>query len=416
VTAATHSRRGPQGRRHAAALCCALAVLLTAVAGWPATSTAEPVAPAGQPAPSSGASSSAFDSQGMWIWYVTRSNGGDVPAIIARAERARVGTVYIKAGDGSTGWSQFTGSLVGALHAGGLKVCAWQFVYGDAPYKEANVGAAAVAKGADCLIIDAEGQYEGKYAAADQYISKLRAQIGPDFPVSLAAFPYADFHPAFPYSVFLGPGAAQFNQPQMYWKAIGASVGRVYAHTFVFNRVFERPILPIGQTYDDPGAKTIKRFRRYALNYGAGGVSWWSWQDTGGREWGVLGGRVRKIPGVRPSTALPLLRKGSRGDLVVWAQEHLVAAGQTALPVTGIYASKTTAAVASFQAQNGLLADGVLGTDTWRKLLDFTPIKVPWGTASRRARAASAAPGGAEAPLSAALPPRRNEIDPGPNS
>jgi Putative peptidoglycan binding domain len=421
VIAATHPRRRPQGRRPAAALCCILAALLISIA-LPAEAAADPVAPAeptapsagAPPTPSGGASASAFDSQGMWIWYVTRSNGGDVPAIVARAKRSRIGTVYVKAGDGPTAWSQFTSSLVAALHAGGLKVCAWQFVYGKAPYKEANVGAAAVAKGADCLVIDAEGQYEGKYAAADQYINKLRAQVGPAFPVSLAAFPYVDYHPGFPYSVFIAPGAAQFNQPQMYWKAIGTTVGRVYAHTYLFNRVFGRPIYPIGQTYEDPGERTIKRFRRYAINYGAGGVSWWSWQETGGREWGVLGRRVRKMRGVRPSTELPLLRKGSRGDLVVWAQEHLVAAGQPSLPVTGIYAGKTAAAVASFQSQNGLLADGMLGTDTWRKLLGYTPIKVPWGTASRRARAASAAPGGATAPLSASLPPRRNEIDPRP--
>ncbi len=413
MTADSHQRHGRRGRRHSGLLFCALVALLIAVAALPASAAADPVAPGGQPAPG-GSGSSPFDSQGMWIWYVTRSNGGDVPAIIARAKQARVRTVYIKAGDGSTGWSQFTSALVSVLHAGGLRVCAWQFVYGSAPLKEANVGAAAVAKGADCLIIDAEGQYEGKYASADQYITKLRAQIGPDFPVSLAGFPYVDFHPGFPYSVFLGPGGAQFDQPQMYWKAIGASVGRVYAHTYLFNRVFERPISPIGQTYDDPGQKSIKRFRRYAINYGAGAVSWWSWQDTGGREWGVLGSKVGKIPGLRPSTELPLLRKGSRGDLVVWAQEHLIAAGQTTLPVTGIYASKTSAAVAAFQAQNGLLADGQLGTDTWNKLLTYTPVKVPWGTASRTARAGSAALGGASAPLSASLPARGDEIDPGP--
>ena len=135
-----------------------------------------------------------------------RSSGGTAARIIARAKRSHVGTVYIKAGDGVGGWRQFTKSLVSSLHAGGLKVCAWQFVYGDAPVKEANVAAAAVAKGADCLMIDAEGQYEGKYASADRYMRKLRAQIGADFPVSLAAFPYVDYHPAFPYSVFLGPG------------------------------------------------------------------------------------------------------------------------------------------------------------------------------------------------------------------
>ena len=142
---------------------------------------------------------SPFVRQGMWIWYVDQSQGGSVPAILRTAHRHGIGTVYIKAGDGATRWDQFNGALVRALHHGGLKVCAWPFVYGDAPVAEAKVGAAAVKKGADCLVIDAESDYEGKYAAADRYIRTLRAAIGEDFPLSLAGFPYVDYHPSFPY-------------------------------------------------------------------------------------------------------------------------------------------------------------------------------------------------------------------------
>ena len=246
MTASPYWQLGRQPRRRAVAARCAIALVLALTT---AAAIAQPAAADTGAAPGSGtANASAFDAQGMWIWYISRSNGGNVPQIIARAHRARIGTVYVKASDGSTAWSQFTSSLVSALHAGGLKVCAWQFVYGSAPYKEANLGAAAKAKGADCLIIDAEGQYEGKYASADKYIRKLRSQVGPNFPVSLAAFPYVDYHPGFPYSVFLGPGGAQYNQPQMYWKTIGTSVGNVYAHTYLYNRVYQRPIYPIGQT------------------------------------------------------------------------------------------------------------------------------------------------------------------------
>ena len=414
MTAAPQWPAGRQPRCRAVVARCAIALVLALAA---AGGIAQPAAADTVPAPGSGtANASGFDAQGMWIWYISRSNGGNVPQIIARAHRARIGTVYVKASDGSTGWSQFTSSLISALHAGGLKVCAWQFVYGSSPYKEANLGAAAKAKGADCLIIDAEGQYEGKYASADKYIRKLRSQVGPNFPVSLAGFPYVDYHPGFPYSVFLGPGGAQYNQPQMYWKTIGTSVGNIYAHTYLYNRVYQRPIYPIGQTYEAPGLRTMKKFRRYAINYGATGVSWWSWQETTGREWGVLAKRVGRMRGVQPSLELPLIKKGSKGDLVVWAQEHLIAAGQSDLPVTGIFASRTQAAVAAFQQQMGMLADGMIGTDTWHKLLDYTPVTVEWGSPvyNRRSRSTTAPPGGADAPLSASLPPRRNEIDPGP--
>jgi hypothetical protein len=404
------------GRRRTvlgAALCFALVLLVPGMGG--AQVPIPPTSGTGATPTDPGASTSGFDAHGMWIWYVSRSSGGSTARIISRARRSGVQTVYIKAGDARSSWSQFTSSLVDALHAGGLKVCAWQFVYGDAPYTEAKVGAGAVAKGADCLIIDAEGHYEGKYAAADRYIRALRARIGVDFPLSLAGFPYVDYHPGFPYSVFLGPDGAQYSQPQMYWKAIGTSVRTVYSHTYRYNRLFKRPIYPIGQTYQNPGRRKIKKFRRIAINYGASGLSWWSWQETSRGEWRALGRRVKRAKGLRPSYAHPTLKKGSRGDMVVWAQEHLIAAGQTGLPVTGIFGSRTYNAVVAFQQQNLLPADGVLGTATWRKLLAYTPVRVAWGARKARASlAVRARPGGASAPISASLPARGYEIDPGP--
>src|SRR6202035_3568555 len=138
------------------------------------------------------------------------------PAIAARAHAAGVSTLFIKSSDGSSNyWGQFSPQLVAELHANGLKACAWQYVYGTNPKGEAALGAQAVANGADCLVIDAEAEYEGHYAAAQTYIAELRAKIGPSFPLALASFPYVSYHPSLPYSVFLGPGGGQFNAPQI---------------------------------------------------------------------------------------------------------------------------------------------------------------------------------------------------------
>jgi len=358
-----------------------------------------------------------FDRQGMWIWYVDRSEGGSVGRIVARAQAAGIGTLYIKAGDGGDVWSQFNKTLVGALHRGGLDVCAWQFVYGDSPVDEAKVGATAVRRGADCLVIDAEGQYEGKYAAADRYLRALRGRIGAAFPLSLAAFPYVDYHPSFPYSVFFGPEGATVNQPQMYWKAIGASVRAVYEHTYLFNRLWDHPLYPLGQTYGGAGRKDIVRFRRFDESYGGLPPSWWDWQETSSVGWQALGAPlVGPVLGYRPVVAHPVLKRGSEGDLVVWAQEHLQTAIQPQLPITGIFGKQTRAAVRAFQESQGLPVDGVLGTTTWGSLLNFDPVRPRW--AGRRAKRG----GGATAsrafpprrPLSASLPARAYEIDPGP--
>jgi hypothetical protein len=357
-----------------------------------------------------------FDRQGMWIWYVERSEGGSVSRILARADAAGIGTVYIKAGDAGHYWSQFSSGLVEALHRGGLDVCAWQFVYGERPLAEARVGAAAVRHGADCLVIDAEGNYEGRYASAERYIRALRARIGAEFPLSLAGFPYVDYHPAFPYSVFFGPEGASVNQPQMYWKAIGTSVRGVYEHTYLFNRLWGHPVYPIGQTYESPGREQVLRFRRFAASYGGLPPSWWDWQETGLRTWSALGASSEPLGGYRPLVAQPLLTRGSRGDLVVWAQEHLVGAGQTQLPVTGVFGKQTYSAVRAFQLASGLPVDGAIGTTTWPALLGVEPARPRWSARPVRKRGGT--------PLSRALPPRRpasatlaaksDEIDPGP--
>jgi hypothetical protein len=361
-----------------------------------------------------GASSSPFGRQGMWIWYVDRSHGGSVPAIVRQAKRAGIGTVYVKAGDGTRPWSQFNRGLVRALHRGGLSACAWQFAYGDRPVAEARVAAGAVAKGADCFAIDAEGAYEGKYAAADLYVRTLRAKVGKRYPLSLAAFPYVDYHPSFPYSVFLGPGGATYNQPQMYWKTIGTSVRAVFEHTYRYNRIWGRPIHPLGQTYEAPGRGALKLFRRFAASYGGLEPSWWSWQETAGREWGALGARAagRPVAGYRTEAEHPLLKRGSKGDMVVWAQQRLVGAGHQ-VPVTGVFGRLTASAVRSFQEARGLPADGRIGTETWEGLLRFAPAPVRWAGSSRTATGWSriAPPG---RPLSATLAARSYEIDPGP--
>ncbi len=360
---------------------------------------------------------SPFDRQGMWVWYLGRSEGGSLPAMIARARRNGIGTVYIKAGDGSGTWGQFTPGLVEALHRGGLDVCAWQFVYGDAPVAEARVGIDAVKKGADCLVIDAEGDYEGKYAAADLYIRTLRAAIGETFPLSLAGFPYVDYHPAFPYSVFLGPGGAQYNQPQMYWKTIGTSVRAVYAHTYLYNRIWGHPIYPIGQTYEAPSKTSLRLFRRFAASYGGLPPSWWDWQETSGPEWGALGAHSadRPVPGFRLEVTHPLLKPGSKGDMVVWAQERLIGSGAE-LAINGIYGRRTVAATKVFQEAHGLAADGRIGTSTWDALLDVTPYRMQWSASPARTSSSGAVVSRgrpARRPLSASLAPKADEIRPG---
>lgn len=373
-----------------------------------------------------------FQARGMWIWELGASNGGSLSSIITQAQRYQVKTLYIKSSDGTGMWAQFTRALVSRLHHAGIKVCAWQFVYGVYPRYEALAGADAVKDGADCLVIDAEGQYDGLYYQAQEYVQRLRQLIGASFPVALAGLPYVNDHPGFPYSVFLGPGGAQYNMPQMYWYDIGTSVATVYADTYLFNRPYLRPISPLGQTFEEPPTSQIQQFRQFYTLYKGTGISWWDWQDATSADWRAVS---EWVPNLADASAVPgeaTISDGWAGDIVIWAQEHLVAAGQK-IAIDGGFGPQTLAAVKRFQRAHGLTVDGVIGTQTWSALLRYKAYAVTWAkptttngariAAARRritpaevARAdnASAAKpsvnGTTPVPLSALLPSTHNEL------
>jgi Putative peptidoglycan binding domain len=388
--------------RRAAVVAAAIAACAVPAVVSPAAAGAETIGP-------STPSASPFDGDGMWIWYVSRS-GGSAAAIAQQAQSYGIEYVLIKSGDGGSAWSQFTPDLVAQLHAAGIKVCGWQFVYGRDPVAEASVGAGTALRGADCLVIDAESDYEGKYRSADRYIRSLRAQVGANYPVGLAGFPYVDYHPSFPYSVFLGAGGAQFNLPQMYWHTIGTSVADAYKHTFDLNQLYKKPIYPLGQTYANPPLSEISQFRSYGQLYGATGVSWWSWQETSTPEWQTLAAPLAAASGGSPPVrSYPRLRGGSRGDLVILVQQLLRGNGRK-VPVTGVLDRKTAAALRKFQRKRKLVANGKVNAATWVKLLARNPKPTRWSARAAGASASSA--GGGHEPRSASLRAKGYEIPP----
>ena len=326
---------------------------------------------------SSGGLPVAFGGNGMWIWQLPRAEGGDVAAIVQRARAARISTLFIKSSDGpSNRWAQFDAELVAQLHSAGLYACAWQFVYGSDPVAEARLGIDAVRAGADCLVVDAESGYKRRYASAQRYLAELRAGVGPDYPLGFTSFPYVDYHPTVPYSVFLGPGGAQVNVPQVYWKDIGDTVDAASGHTFAHNRIYLRPIAPLGQTYQSPAASDLRRFRQLWAGYGARGLSWWSWQHTPASLWAVLG---EPPPPARqePDPGWPVLERGDKGDQVVQLQQHLAGADPS-VAVTGTFDAATDRALRNFQIARALPATGTTDAGTWQAVLAVAPRPRDW--------------------------------------
>ena len=65
----------------------------------------------------------------------------------------------------------------------------------------------------------------------------------------------------------------------------------------------------------------------------------------------------------------PTLKKGARGNITKLLQEKLVSLGYNTNGIDGIFGVGTEKAVMSFQKSNGLVADGIVGKNTWEKLL-----------------------------------------------
>ena len=136
------------------------------------------------------------------------------------------------------------------------------------------------------------------------------------------------------------------------------------------------------------------RFRQLAAAEGATGVSWWSWQHTSAAGWNAVGQPIEPFASA-PAPEFADLAKGKKGDLVIWAQQHLKGAGQS-VTVDGNFGAGTQSAVKRFQTGAGLAASGNIDTATWRALLQHAPVAAKWSSS--------------RGPASAKLPARRYEI------
>lgn len=68
---------------------------------------------------------------------------------------------------------------------------------------------------------------------------------------------------------------------------------------------------------------------------------------------------------------LPIVRYGSRGLYVKFLQKLLKKAGYN-IKVDGIFGRQTFRAVIDFQKKHGLAVDGIVGINTWTKLMQVT--------------------------------------------
>ena len=80
---------------------------------------------------------------------------------------------------------------------------------------------------------------------------------------------------------------------------------------------------------------------------------------------------VDGIAGTNTLKGCPTLKKGASGNITKLLQEKLVSLGYNTNGVDGIFGVGTEKAVISFQKSNGLVADGIVGKNTWRKIINI---------------------------------------------
>ena len=83
------------------------------------------------------------------------------------------------------------------------------------------------------------------------------------------------------------------------------------------------------------------------------------------------------LSSVIPNTTLPELHSGSKGDQVLWLQEHLASAIE-AQETTGIFGSQTAANLAAFQQAHAIAPSARTDAATWAALLALQPVAVDW--------------------------------------
>ena len=219
--------------------------------------------------------------KGMYLWQLWSSHGGgkNLNTIINKLKSAGVKWLVIKMADGDSYYNSPNHSLynwvvpnygsmdsvVAVFHANGIKLLAFQYVYGiphrwGNPESETDVANSILdVKGLDGLLIDAEIQYDTlstRVASARAYCDSIHAHH-PDAFIALTAWARIIGHATFPWTTFLA--RVEVNMPQTYWAArpttpqnelnIMSTQFTSYTQTWVNqgDSAADKPIMPLGQ-------------------------------------------------------------------------------------------------------------------------------------------------------------------------
>ncbi len=244
---------------------------------------------------------------GMWLHEYGRSEGGNGRAVVARAKRVGLTTLYVQTGSSKKGWigTPTLRSLLPATKGTGIKVIAWDFPALKDPVADARRMARAanfhcggcprVAAVAPDIETPAEGTRISETGVAIYYTA-LRKALPPHVAI-LATVPWPSEKRTGSYPYARTAALSDALVPMAYW--YNRSPVTVTTTSMAYLKRFNKPVMPVGQGYDGrldapylaadphPGA-SVRSFLVTARKRGAQHVSLWSWQTTGGQQWAAL--------------------------------------------------------------------------------------------------------------------------------
>ena len=183
------------------------------------------------------------------------------------ARRYGVSTLIIKSGDGTDCGRSSTRTGLGAARQRAAGCARGSTCTATTRSPRRTSAPQAVHDGADCLMIDAEGEYEGKYVAAQTYITQLRELVGASYPGGAGRLPLRRLPPGVPVLGVPRPRrrAVQRARRCTGWTSARASTPCTRTRTRT-TALYRRAIDPLGQVYE-PAAGPDRRFRQLSRAY-----------------------------------------------------------------------------------------------------------------------------------------------------
>jgi len=247
--------------------------------------------------------------KGLWIRRVASCEQGDLEAVVARAQAARLGHIILKVADGAdaSNVDPLTGrdlaaELIRRLSAAHIAIWGWHTIYGDKPafkgayeadYHRREAEAATVrltalrAAGLQGYVIDTRSEYEriaNRTGKAAQFVADVRAAL-PDLPYALSSWKSPAAHPRFPWAEFRS--ACALDLPQVFWIGQRGEATRQVDHAHrQFNALEPKlPFVPVGPAFSAnnwrPSSKDLTDFFAKAAELDLSAASLWVWDEIG---------------------------------------------------------------------------------------------------------------------------------------